>query len=82
MTFPSDRWYQHIIKKNLILQYVKAYMVTPTLAVCWHYLSKAGLYHGFHEGLQQVKYWLSDLNIYQLESFSRYLLAVFLFVCF
>lgn len=48
-----------------------------TLAVCWHYLSKAGLYHGFQEGLQQLKYWLSDLNIYQLESFSRYLLAVF-----
>lgn len=52
-------------------------MITLTLAVRWHYLSEAGLYHGFHEGLQRVKYWLSDLNIYQLESFSRYLLAVF-----
>ena len=41
-----------------------------TLAVCWHYLSKAGLYHGFHEGLQQVKYWLSDLTYINWKAFQ------------
>lgn len=54
----------NILKKKLILQYAKVYIIMLTLAVCWHYLSKAGLYHGFHEGLRTGKKLVNELNIY------------------